>query len=133
MEWGLHGTFTAIDSGRTGLVAGPWVALRTLGSARAVASLGVGTRSGAATGRGQLALEYLLSPRAAGRVGVYAGGGLAGVVGAGKGGYLLAYVGVERSPGLSRGWSLEAGLGGGYQLRAAFHWRRFPPGWRPRK
>lgn len=93
-------------------------------------SVGAGTYGNELTARGEAALEYLLSPRASGRWGVYLGGGLAGVVGGGKGGYLLTYVGVERSPGLPAGWAFEAGLGGGFRVRAAYHWRRFPVGWR---
>jgi hypothetical protein len=136
-EWGLHatasvrGTETGILNGPAAIVFGPRGAIRTLGSTRIAASVGAGTLGARLTGRGELALEYLLSPRASGRVGVYLGGGLAGVVGEGKGGYLLGYVGLERSPGLGGGWTVEAGLGGGFRVRVAYHWRRFPAGWRP--
>jgi len=130
VEWGVHATTNAVHKGNGGVVGGAQVALRTVGSARVTASLGVGTWGHDLTGRGEAAVEYLLTPRRAGRLGVYFGGGLAGVVGGGKGGYLLAYVGLEMSPGLSRGWSVEGGLGGGFRLRAAYHWRRFPKGWR---
>jgi hypothetical protein len=130
VEWGLHGTFTAVDGGPVGLVAGPRVALRTAGGTRAALSLGGGIRGDRVSARGEAALEYLVSPRAAGRVGVYLGGGLAGVLGAGEGGYLVVYLGLEKSPGLPSGWAIEAGLGSGYRIRAAWHWRHFPPGWR---
>ena len=133
LEWGLHGTFTAVEGGPVGLVAGPRVALRTAGGTRAALSLGGGVRGDRASARGEAALEYLLSPRAAGRVGVYLGGGLAGVVGGGEGGYLLVYLGLEKSPGLPSGWAIEAGLGSGYRIRAAWHWRHFPLGWRARQ
>ena len=136
-EWGLHGTGgvrgtdSGIADGPLSMVVGPRGAIRTLGSTRIALSVGAGTHGEELTARGEAAIEYLLSPRAAGRPGVYLGGGLAGVLGGGKGGYLLAYVGVERSPGLPGGWALEAGLGGGFRVRLAYHWRKFPRGWRP--
>lgn len=136
-EWGLHatggvrGTDSGIADGPLSMVVGPRGAIRTLGSTRIALSIGAGTHGEELTARGEAAIEYLLSPRAGGRPGVYLGGGLAGVLGGGKGGYLLAYVGVERSPGLPGGWALEAGLGGGFRMRLAYHWRKFPRGWRP--
>ena len=135
-EWGLHGTGgvrgtdSGVADGPLSLVLGPRGAIRTMGSTRIALSIGAGTHGEELTARGEAAIEYLLSPRAAGRLGVYLGGGLAGVLGGGKGGYLLAYVGVERSPGLPAGWALEAGLGGGFRMRLAYHWRKFPRGWR---
>jgi hypothetical protein len=131
IEWGPHATFTATDSSRVGVVAGPRFAVRSPGGTRLTLSLGAGVHGRRASGRGEAALEYLFSPRAAGRLSIYGGGGLAGVVGGGEGGYLLVYVGVERSPGLPAGWAVEAGVGGGFRIRAAYHWRRFPPWWRP--
>ena len=133
LEWGVHSTVTASTAGPIGLVAGPRVALRSFGGTRVALSVGAGFRGDQASARGEAALEYVLTPRAAGRTSVYLGGGLAGAVGGGKGGYLMAYAGIERSPGLPAGWALEAGLGGGFRLRAAYHWRRFPRGWRPQK
>lgn len=133
LEWGLHGTVTASTAGPIGLVAGPRMALRSFGGTRVALSVGAGFRGDRSSARGEAALEYVLAPRAAGRTSVYLGGGLAGVVGGGKGGYLMAYAGVERSPGLPKGWAVEAGLGGGFRIRAAYHWRRFPGGWRPQK
>jgi hypothetical protein len=132
-ETGLHGTVTASNDGPLGLVLGPRLALRALGGTRVAISVGAGIRGDRFSGRGEAALEYVLSPRIGGRTSVYLGGGLAGVVGGGKGGYLMAYAGLERSPGLPAGWALEAGLGGGFRIRAAYHWRRFPSGWRPQK
>lgn len=132
-EWGAHGTISAVSSGAVGLVLGPRLALRTIGSTRIALSAGAGYRGDQASGRGEAAVEYLLAPRAAGRLGVYLGGGLAGVVGGGKGSYLLAYVGLEQSPGRRGGWAFEAGLGGGFRIRAAYHWRHFPSGWRAEK
>jgi hypothetical protein len=137
-EWGLHGssgfrgTDTGILNGPVALLIGPRFAVRTLGSTRIALSLGTGIHGDSLSARAEAALEYLLSPRAAGRLGVYLGGGLAGTVGGGEGGFLLGYVGLEKSPGLTDGWAIEAGLGGGFRIRVAYHWRRFPAGWRPR-
>ena len=133
LEWGVHSTVTASTGGPIGLVAGPRLALRSVGGTRVAFTVGAGFLGGRGSGRGEAALEYVLTPRAAGRTSVYLGGGLAGVVGGGKGGYLLVYGGIERSPGLPAGWAVEAGLGGGFRIRAAYHWRRFPRGWRPQK
>ena len=139
MEWGLHatagfrGTDNGILDGPVALVLGPRGAVRTVGSTRIAVSVGAGVQGEKLTARGEAALEYLLAPRATGKFGVYLGAGLAGVVGEGKGGLLLAYAGIERSPGLPDGMALEAGLGGGFRIRVAYHWRHFPRGWRPRQ
>jgi hypothetical protein len=125
LEWGVHGTVTASTDGPIGLVAGPRLALRSFGGTRMALSVGAGFRGDRASARGEAALEYVLAPRAQRRTSVYLGGGLAGVLGGGKGGYLMVYAGVERSPGLPAGWAVEAGLGGGFRMRAAYHWRRF--------
>jgi hypothetical protein len=125
IEWGAHATFTAGDSLRPGLIAGPRLGLRTPGGTRGVVSFGAGFQGDSASARAEAALEYQLTPRAAG-MGLYFGGGLAGVVGGGRGGFLLLYLGIEQAPGRRRGWALEAGLGGGFRVRAAYHWRRFP-------
>jgi hypothetical protein len=133
VEWGLHATATVVDSLRVGLFAGPRLGLRTLGGTRGVVSFGLGARGDSASARAEAAIEYQVSPRAVGRMGVYFGAGLAGVVGAGRGGYLLLYLGLERSAGLPSGWAVEAGLGGGFRIRGAYHWRHFPRGWRPER
>lgn len=131
IEWGVHGTATIGSSWRVGVLAGPQFGLRTLGGTRGVVSFGLGARGDSAMARAEAAVEYQLAPRRSRGMGIYFGGGLAGVVGAGRGGYLLLYVGMERAPGLPSGLALEAGLGGGFRFRAAYHWRRFPRGWRP--
>ena len=131
LEWGVHGTITASTDGPIGLVAGPRVALRSFGGTRVALSVGAGFRGDQSSARGEAALEYVLSPRAQRRTSVYLGGGLAGVIGGGKGGYLMAYAGIERSPGLPAGWAIEAGLGGGFRIRAAYHWRHFRRASRP--
>lgn len=130
LEWGVHGTATAVPSGPIGLVLGPRAAFRSMGGTRLALSFGAGIRGDQTSARGEAAVEYVLTPRAAGRTGVYLGAGLVGVVGGGSGQYLMVYAGLERSPGLPTGWALEAGLGGGFRVRAAYHWRKFPRGWR---
>lgn len=130
IEGGIHATATAVLDGPVGVVAGPRFAVRTLGSTRVVLSLGAGVRDSVGSARGTFALEYLLAPRAAGRLGFYVGGGLVGVVGGGKGGYVLTYIGAEQSPGRKGGWAVEAGLGGGFMVRVGYHFRRLPRGWR---
>lgn len=130
IEGGVHVTATGVLDGPVGVVAGPRFAIRTLGSTRVSLSAGVGGRGGEGTARGTFALEYLLAPRAAGRLGFYVGGGLVGVVGSGKGGYVLTYIGAEQSPGRKGGWAVEAGIGAGFFARLAYHFRRLPRGWR---
>ena len=132
LEWGVHATVAVADSMGFGLVGGPRMALRAPGGTRGAISLGVGVLRDSTTARAEAAVEYQLASRAARGVGVYFGGGLVGVLGAGRGEYLVLYVGLEKSPGLPSGWALEAGLGGGFRIRGAYHWRRFPAGWQPR-
>jgi len=134
LESGLHLTLmTSSDSGVTPLLVGFRAAIRTTGATRVTVSGGTGLLEMGSTARGEVAAEYLLAPRAARRIGVYVGGGLAGVIGEGRGQFILAYIGIEKSPGLKSGWALEAGMGGGFRLRAAWHWRKFPPGWQAGK
>ncbi len=130
-EFGPQGTLTIRDSLRFGVTAGPRIALRTLGGTRGSLALGAGVLGDSLSGRIEAAVEYQLAPRARGRPGIYFGGGLTGVAGAGSGGYLLLFVGLEQSPGSGGGWAVEAGLGGGLRIRAAYHWRRFPGGAAP--
>lgn len=131
VEWGAQSTVILGSDQSMGMTFGPRAAVRSIGGTRLAVSAGAGFRDDRWSGRGEMAVEYVLTPRSARRASVYLGGGLAGVVGGGKGGYLMAYVGLERSPGLGSGWAIEAGLGGGVRLRAAYHWRHFPKGWRP--
>jgi hypothetical protein len=132
LEFGPQATLTIADSMRFGIVGGPRFAVRTFGGTRGSLSFGAGVLGDSATARIEGALEYQLVPRARGRPGFYFGGGLTGVVGAGRGGYLLLFVGLEQSPGHGSGWAIEAGLGGGLRIRGAWHFRRFPAAWRSR-
>ena len=128
LELGPQATFTIGDSVRFGLVAGPRFALRTAGGTRGSLALGAGIVGDSLSGRIEGAVEYQLAPGARGRPGIYFGGGLTGVLGGGRGGYLLLFVGLEQSPGGGSGWAVEAGLGGGFRIRGAYHWRKFPRG-----
>ena len=132
VEYGPQATLTIADSTRFGVVAGPRFALRTPGGTRGSLAIGGGVLGDSATARFEVAAEYQLAPRVRGRPGFYFGAGLTGVVGAGRGGYLLLFVGLEQSPGYGSGWAIEAGLGGGIRIRGAWHFRRFPAGWRAR-
>lgn len=88
------------------------------------------TSDGNGVGRAELLGQFLLNPRSA-QVGVYAGGGLAGVFASGAdNGYLVLMVGLEARPGGAGGWFVEAGVGGGARFAAGYRWRRLPPGWR---
>jgi hypothetical protein len=93
---------------------------------RLAATLGAGVSDGRAAGRGELLAHFLLSPAVLGRPGVFAGGGIAGVVGPVDQGYVVAVVGVEGAPGGRSGWVAEAGVGGGVRLSVGWRWR-----WRP--
>ena len=88
-EFGPQGTLTIRDSLRFGVTAGPRIALRTLGGTRGSLALGAGVLGDSLSGRIEAAVEYQLAPRARGRPGIYFGGGLTGVAGAGSGGYPL--------------------------------------------
>ena len=132
LEYGPQGTLTIADSTRFGVVGGGRLALRTPGGTRGSLAFGAGVLGDSASARVEAAVEYQLAPRARGRPGFYFGGGLTGVMGAGRGGYLLLFVGLEQSPGYGGGWAIEAGLGGGIRIRGAYHWRRFPKGWQSR-
>ena len=133
VEYGPQVTGVAADPGYA--VAGGHVALRSLGRTRFALSAGAGVGEGGATaGRAELAVHFLLNPRARTGLAAYVGGGAA-VADAGDGanGYLVLLAGLERSPGSRSGWFLEAGLGGGMRVAAGWRWRRFPPNWRFRR
>ena len=119
-EFGLHGlaTFAEETFAGGGLSAG----LRPGGRSRIALSLNAGAFDGQLAGRGEVAVHFLLNPRAQG-TGVYGGGGLAGIVGPVDAGYVLLVLGVEAHPGGSCGWVVEAGLGGGFRILVGYHWR----------
>lgn len=80
-----------------------------------------------AAARGELAAHFLLNPHAAEGVGWYAGGGVAGTLGAAEGVWLVAVLGVEARPGGRRGWFVEGGVGGGVRVAAGWRWRSGAP------
>lgn len=113
-------------------VAGGYVALRSVGRTRFALTAGAGVAEGdEAAWRTELAVHFMLNPRARSGVGAYVGGGAAAAdAGEGANGYLVLLAGVESSPAAPSGWALEAALGGGLRVTAGWRWRSFPPNWR---
>ena len=121
-EIGVHGVFTGQDAE---LVAGGvYAGVRTTRRTRLALTAAVGSADGEFVARGELLGHFLLSPVSRGP-GVYAGGGIAGVAGAGEEGFLVLLIGVESAPGGASGWYLEGGLGGGARVAAGWRWRWF--------
>lgn len=121
VEVGLHAMGTAATADFVG--AGPQVAFRPGGRERFVVTLTPGVLDGDPAFRGELLGQFLLNPRSR-TTGFYAGGGLAGIVGAAEEGYVVLLIGVESHPGGRSGWMLEAGIGGGVRVLAGYRWRR---------
>ncbi|MGH7628648.1 MAG: hypothetical protein ACREOF_04540 [Gemmatimonadales bacterium] len=107
-------------------VGGVYGALRPSARVRLAVTAGAGVADGDPAARGELLGHFLLDPTGRRGAGVYAGGGIAGVVGPVDEGYLVLLVGVEGRPGAGAGWSLEVGLGGGMRIAAGYRWRRHP-------
>jgi hypothetical protein len=121
-ELGIHGVFTGQDAE---LVAGGlYAAVRTTRRTRLALTAAAGSAGGELVTRGELLGHFLLSPASTGP-GFYAGGGIAGVAGAGEEGYLVLLVGLEAAPGGRSGWFLEGGVGGGVRVAAGWRWRWF--------
>ena len=129
-EYGPHITGVVAEPGS--IVAGGYGAVRSLGRTRFALTAGLGAAEGGHTAwRTELAVHFLLNPRARNGIGAYVGGGAAAAdAGDGANGYVLLVAGVEARPGGASGWSLEAGLGGGLRISAGWRWRTFPPNWR---
>ena len=131
-ELGVHGAAFATDP--AAILGGGYAAVRSAtGRTRLAVTAAVGGAGGTTVWRTELLGHFLLNPFSAGRPGIYAGGGAALAGGGGTEGYLVLLVGIEGSPGGGSGWSLEAGLGGGFRAAVGYRFRRFPPGWRPRR
>jgi hypothetical protein len=113
------GTFADFDFAGGGL----WAGLRPGGRTRIGVSLMSGAIDGEFAGRGEVTAQFLLSPGSQ-RRGLYAGGGLAGLVGAKDEGYLLFLLGYESKPGGATGWVIEGGVGGGVRVLLGYRWRR---------
>jgi len=119
-ELGIHGVFTAQDEEL--FAGGLYGALRTTRRTRIALTIAAGSAGSEFVARGELLGHFLLSPTTRG-VGVYAGGGIAGVVGPGEEGYLVLLVGAESAPGGRSGWAVEGGLGGGARVAVGYRWR----------
>jgi hypothetical protein len=79
-------------------------------------------------GRGELLGHFHLAPEERRKPGFYLAGGIAGVVGAVRRGYLVLTAGLESDPAGGSGWAIEAGIGGGVRLGLGYRWRRFSRG-----
>jgi hypothetical protein len=123
-ELGVQALVATADP--TLVTGGLYAAVRPSLRFRLAATVGVGVSDGRTAGRGELLAHFLLSPAAVASPGLYAGGGIAGVVGAVDQGYVVAVIGLEGAPGRRSGWVVEAGVGGGARLSAGWRWR-----WRP--
>jgi hypothetical protein len=131
LELGFHAVATGSDPlfGGGGLYGASRVSDRT----RIAATLSGGVAGADAEFRGELLGHFLLSPRKGRGIGLYALGGAALVAGPASEGYLVLGLGAEARPGAQSGWSLEAGVGGGFRVALGYRWRWFPRGWVPEK
>jgi len=132
-ELGVHGVVLATDP--AAILGGGYAAVRSsTGRTRLAATAAVGGAGGATVWRAELLGHFMLNPFGASRPGLYAGAGGAAAGGGGETeGYLVLLVGVEARPGGASGWSVEAGLGGGFRAAVGYRFRWFPPGWRARR
>lgn len=121
IEGGVHAmaTFADYNFGRLGA----HLNLRPGGRTRFTLSASPGIIEEEFTFRGESTAQFMLNPSSR-RAGFYAGGGIAGVVGAIDQGYLLLVLGLESRPGGSSGWVLEGGIGGGVRILVGYRWRR---------
>ena len=103
-----------------------YAALRTSGRTRVSGSLGAGVSSDELAWRGELLGHFLFSPEQRQKAGFYVAGGVAMVEGPFRRGYLVLTLGLEARPRRSSGWSVEAGVGGGFRLAVGYRWRWFP-------
>jgi hypothetical protein len=108
----------------TALFAGPTLARRVGRRDRLAFGLGLGGADGQVAGRGEAMWQFLLSPEAEGRPGVYLGAGLAASVTPAWRGWVVATAGVDWSPGGRSGWMAEVGVGGGVRVVLGYRWRR---------
>lgn len=119
-ELGLAGVATWSSSTFAG--GGLTGALRTGGRTRVVLGLFPGRHSGEFAGRGELSVQYLLTPDRMRGWSFYGLAGLAGVTGPRGGGDLMLGLGIESAPASRSGWMLEGGVGGGARILVG--WRR---------
>lgn len=125
-ELGIQAIGTASDPAV--VVGAGYAALRVSRRFRLSAAAGLGGSDGRAAWRGEMLAHFMLAPRSRG-LGPYVAGGVAAVGGPVEEGYLVLSLGLESRPGLTSGWFVEAGVGGGARLAVGYRWRRLPPWW----
>jgi hypothetical protein len=122
-EIGLQAIVAAAEP--AAITAGFYGALRTTRRTRLAVTAGVGGSEGEVAWRGELVGHFLLNPGSVRSPGLYGGGGLA-VAGASEAqGFVVVLIGLEGTPGGRSGWSIEAGLGGGFRAAVGYRWRVF--------
>ena len=124
-EAGLHGLALLQDPEWLG--GGGYAAWRPGGKPRLALTINAGSIDRHFSGRGELLAHFVLTPGKKPGVGLYALGGIAGVTGPRDQGYLVLGLGLERSPGGSSGWAIEAGVGGGARISVGWRWRWLRP------
>lgn len=120
LEAGLEASTALANPAFAG--AGVSLGIRPGGGTRVVASVLAGVQRSRLAGRGELVGQFMLTPAKPHGVGLYGLAGIAGQVGWRDGGWLVLGLGLERAPGASSGWHVEAGIGGG--MRISVGWRR---------
>ncbi|HEX6089435.1 MAG TPA: hypothetical protein VFZ13_04660 [Gemmatimonadales bacterium] len=122
-ELGMHAVFTAQEPEL--FAGGVYGGVRTTRRTRIAVTAAAGSAGGEFVARGELLGHFLLSP-ASQNIGLYGGGGLAGIAGDGREqGFLVLLIGLEHAPGGASGWYVEGGLGGGMRVAAGYRWRWF--------
>jgi hypothetical protein len=122
-ELGVHAVFTGQEAEL--FAGGIYGGVRTTRRTRIAFTAAAGSAGGEFVARGEILGHFLLSPSSE-EVGLYGGGGLAGIAGAaGEEGFLVLLVGLEHAPGGGSGWYVEGGLGGGIRVAAGYRWRWF--------
>lgn len=106
------------------LGGGGYAAWRPGDKTRLALTINAGASDRRTSGRAELLAHFLMSPGKRSGVGLYAFGGIAGVIRPVHQGFLVLGLGVERAPGNSSGWAIEAGVGGGARLSVGWRWRR---------
>jgi hypothetical protein len=108
--------------------AGFSAAYRTGGRVRIGFASTYGVSNAEPSGRAELTGHLMASPTRHGGWGLYGFGGAGFEVGWRDQGYLVLGVGLESNPAGRRGFHVEAGIGGGFQLSAGWRARWPRPG-----
>ena len=100
-------------------------AVRPGAQSRIVLRSAAGAEAGAPAIRAEGAAQFVLWPQVTSGITPLASLGLAfrGAEHTHGAGYIIASLGVEQAPGRSRGWYVDAGVGGGFRVLAGMHWR----------